>query len=259
MLLALDIGNTNTVIGVYQGPKLLEHWRLETKKERTADECGILLKELFQFAQLRLSDIRGVVISSVVPPLDFAMERMCQRYLDLKPTWVTSKTKTPIKIKLDNPKELGADRIVNAVAGYKKFGGPLIIVDFGTATTFDYLSAKGEYLGGMIAPGISISNEALFEKASKLPHVEIKRPKRAIGRNTIDSMQAGIYYGYIGMVDEIVRRMVAEVKGKKPLVVATGGFTSLIVPDSKMIKKTDPFLTLEGLRLIWEMGRKKKK
>ncbi|MBL7685390.1 MAG: type III pantothenate kinase [Deltaproteobacteria bacterium] len=252
MLLVLDIGNTNMVVGVYQKDKLLEHWRLETKKERTSDEFGIFLKELFQFSKLDLEQIQSVVISSVVPPLEFAIERMCQRYLKLKPLWVTATTKTPIKIKLDHPKELGADRIVNAVAGFKKYGGPLIIVDFGTATTFDYIDAKGNYLGGMIAPGISISNEALFEKASKLPHVEIRKPPRAIGKNTIDSMQAGIFYGYIGMVDEIVRRITQEAKVKKINVVATGGFTSLILPESKTIKKADPFLTLEGLKMIWE-------
>ncbi len=256
MLLTLDIGNTNMVIGVYKEKKLLEHWRLETKKERTADEFGILLKELFQFAHLSFDQVQGVIISSVVPTLDFAIERMCHRYLKLKPIWVTDRTQTPIKIKLDNPKEIGADRLVNAVAGYKIYKGPLIIVDFGTATTFDYINARGEYLGGMIAPGIAISNEALFEKASKLPHVEIKKPKKAIGKNTIESMQAGIYYGYVGMVDEIVRRMMAEMKSK-PKVIATGGFTSLIVPESKTIKKTDAFLTLEGLRLIWEMSQPK--
>ncbi len=256
MLLALDIGNTNTVIGVYKNSKLLEHWRLETKKERTSDEFGIFLKELFQFAHLSFSEIKGVVVASVVPPLDFAIERMCQRYLHLKPLWLTYKTRTLIKIKLDHPKELGADRIANAVSGFKKYGGPLIIVDFGTATTFDYISSRAEYLGGMIAPGIAISNEALFEKASKLPHVEIRKPRHAIGRNTIDSMQAGIYFGYVGMVDEIVKRMMKEIRGKKPKVIATGGFTSLIVPDSKTIQKVDPFLTLEGLKMIYEGGKK---
>jgi len=258
MLLALDIGNTNTVIGVYRNSSLLEHWRLETKKERTADELGIFLKELFQFSELSFGQIGGVVVASVVPPLDFAVERMCQRYLKLKPLWVNHRTKSPVAIKIDSPKELGADRIANAVAGYKIYGGPLIIVDFGTATTFDYLNARGEYVGGMIAPGIAISNEALFEKASKLPHIEIKKPEKAIGRNTIDSMQAGIYFGYVGMVDEIVRRITREIRGQKPKVIATGGFTSLIVPESKTIKKVDPNLTLEGLRLIWEMNRKKK-
>lgn len=258
MLLVLDVGNTNTVLGVYQNNQLIEHWRLETKKERTADELGILLKELFQFADLSLSKIEGVVVSSVVPPLDFAIQRMCDRYLKLKPLWVSATTHTFIKVCIDNPLEIGADRIVNAVAGFSRYGGPLIVVDFGTATTFDYINAKAEYRGGLIAPGISISNEALFEKASKLPHVEIKKPKRAIGRNTIESMQAGIFFGYVGMVDEIIRRMMTEIKGKAPQVVATGGFTGFIVPESKMIQKVDPFLTLEGLRLIYEGSRKKK-
>ena len=258
MLLVLDIGNTNTVIGIYEGKKLLEHWRLETKKERTSDECGILLKELFQFANLSFEDIQGIVVSSVVPPLDFAIDRMSQRYLKQTPLHINQETKSPIKIKIDHPNELGADRIVNAVAGFKNYGGPLIIVDFGTATTFDYINEKGEYRGGLITPGISISNEALFENASKLPHVEIKKPKRVIGRNTIESVQAGVYYGYVGLVDEIIRRMTKEIGGKKPKVIATGGFTSLIVPESKTIQKADSFLTLEGLRLLWEMNKGKK-
>ncbi len=257
MLLVIDIGNTNTVIGVYKDKKLLEHWRLETKKERTSDECGILLKELFQFANLSFQDIDGIVVSSVVPPLDFAIDRMSQRYLKLKPFYINQEIKSPIKIKIDHPNELGADRIVNAVAGFKIYGGPLIIVDFGTATTFDYINEKGEYRGGLITPGISISNEALFENASKLPHVEIKKPKRVVGRNTIESVQAGVYYGYIGLVDEIIRRMVKEIGGKKPKVIATGGFTSLIVPESKTIHKADAFLTLEGLRLLWEINKGK--
>lgn len=259
MLLVLDIGNTNTVIGIYEGKKLLEHWRLETKKERTSDECGILLKELFQFANLSFEDIQGIVVSSVVPPLDFAIDRMSQRYLKQKPVHINQESKSPIKIKIDHPNELGADRIVNAVAGFKNYGGPLIIVDFGTATTFDYINEKGEYRGGLITPGISISNEALFENASKLPHVEIKKPKRVIGKNTIESVQAGVYYGYIGLVDEIIRRMIKEIGGKKPKVIATGGFTSLIVPESKTIQKADAFLTLEGLRLLWELNREKSK
>lgn len=258
MLLALDIGNTNTVIGIYKGSRLINHWRLETKKERTADELGIFLKELFQFAELSFSDIDTIAVSSVVPPLDFAIERMCQRYFRLKPFIVSSKTSGNIKIKIDSAKEVGADRIVNAVAGFYRYKGPLIIVDFGTATTFDYISKKGEYLGGMIAPGIAISNEALFEKASKLPHIEIKKPKKAIGKNTIESMQAGIYYGYVGMVDEIVRRMMKEIKEKRIKVIATGGFTSLIVPESKTIDKVDPFLTLDGLKILYEMSSKKK-
>lgn len=258
MLLVIDIGNTNTVIGVYKKSKLLEHWRLETKKERTSDECGILLKELFQFANLSFEDIDGVVVSSVVPPLDFAIDRMCQRYLKLTPLHINQSSRSPLKIKIDHPNELGADRIVNAVAGFKNYGGPLIIVDFGTATTFDYINEKGEYRGGLITPGIAISNEALFENASKLPHVEIKKPKRVVGRNTIESVQAGVYYGYVGLVDEIIRRMIKEIGGKKPKVIATGGFTSLIVPESKTIHKADSFLTLEGLKLLWEMNKEKR-
>ncbi len=257
MLLVLDIGNTNTVIGIYEKSRLLNHWRLETKKERTADEFGIFLKELFQFADISFADIDAIAVSSVVPPLDFAIERMCQRYFHLKPLIVNFQNSGNIKIRLDNSKEIGADRIVNAVAGFHRYKGPLIIVDFGTATTFDYISKKGEYVGGMIAPGIAISNEALFEKASKLPHIEIKKPKRIIGKNTIESMQAGVYYGYVGMVDEIVRRMIKEIGGKRPKVVATGGFTSLIVPESKTIDKVDSFLTLEGLRILHETKRKK--
>lgn len=255
MLLVIDIGNTNTVIGVYKGDKLTEHWRLETKKERTSDECGILLKELFQFSNLSFKDIDGVVVSSVVPPLDFAIDRMCQRYLKLTPLHINQSSKSPIKIKIDHPNELGADRIVNATAGFKNYGGPLIIVDFGTATTFDYINEKGEYRGGLITPGIAISNEALFENASKLPHVEIKKPKRVVGRNTIESVQAGVYYGYVGLVDEIIRRMISEIGGKKPKVIATGGFNSLIVTESKAIQNADTSLTLDALKILWEMNK----
>lgn len=260
MLLVLDIGNTNTVVGVYQDSALTHHWRLETKKERTADELGILLKELFQFSDLSFASIADVVVASVVPPLDFAVQRMCQRYLNLTPIVLNAETPIPIKIRLDHPEEIGADRITNAVAGFHRYGGPIIIVDFGTATTFDYINSRGEYRGGAIAPGIAISNEALFERASKLPHVEIKKPKSVIGRNTISSMQAGIFYGYVGMVDEIVKRIIQESGEKKVKVIATGGFTSLIAPESKTIDAVDSYLTLEGIRLIFEgLERSKKK
>jgi len=258
VLLAIDVGNSNMVIGVFSEKRLRQHWRLETKKERTADEFGIFFKELFQFAELKLEDVGAIVISSVVPPLDFSLERMCERYFRLKPLFITPKAKMPIKIGLPNPQEVGADRIVNAAAGVMKYKTPQIIIDFGTATTFDFISKTRVYQGGCIAPGIAISNEALFQRASKLPRVEIKKPKRIIGKNTIESIQAGIFFGYVGMVDEMVRRMQKESKSKGP-VIATGGFLSLITKASKTITHTDPYLTLEGLRLLYELNFKRDK
>lgn len=258
MLLAIDVGNSNMVIGVYAGKKLKHHWRLETKKERTADEFGIFFKELFQFAGLKMSDVGAIAISNVVPPLEFSLERMCQRYFKLKPLLIDHKVRMPIKIGLDNPQEVGADRIVNAAAGVMKYGVPLILIDFGTATTFDFINKAKHYKGGCICPGIAISNEALFQRASKLPRVEIKKPARIIGRNTIESIQAGIFYGYVGMVDEVVRRMQKEAKTKGK-VIATGGFLSLITKASRTITHTDPFLTLDGLRLLYEWNQKKKR
>ncbi len=257
MLLAIDVGNTNMLVGVFSKNELLHHWRLETKKERTADEFGIFFKELFEFAGMNFSSIDSIIISNVVPPLEFSLVRMCDRYFNLEPRFVTEKIKLPIKIGVTNPEEVGADRIVNAVAGVIQYGCPLILVDFGTATTFDYIDAKKIYQGGCIAPGISVSNEALTLKASKLPRVEIKQPKRIIGRNTIESLQAGIFYGYTGMVDSIVTEMKKEAKGKCQ-VVATGGFLSLITQASKTIKKVNPFLTLEGLNFLASYAKKKK-
>ena len=265
MLLAIDVGNTNMVIGVYsQGtksagkPRLLHHWRMETKKERTADEFGIFFKELFQFAGLELSNVEAIIISNVVPPLEFNLERMCERYFKVKPIFVSSRLKMPLKIGLRHPGEVGADRIVNGVAGIAKYGSPLIVVDFGTATTFDFINKAKVYKGGCICPGIAISNEALFQHASKLPRVEIRKPKHIIGGNTVESIQAGIFYGYVGMVDEIVRRMQKEAKAKCK-VVATGGFIGLISKASRSISAFDPFLTLEGLRLLHEFNDKKRK
>lgn len=249
MLLAIDVGNTNMLVGVFSNGELLHHWRLETKKERTADEFGIFFKELFSFANLDFSSIDSIIVSNVVPPLEFSLIRMCERYFDQEPLFVNEKLKLPVKIGLSHPEEVGADRIVNAVAGVVQYGCPLILVDFGTATTFDFIDAKKVYRGGCIAPGIAVSNEALTLKASKLPRVEIKKPDRIIGRNTIESLQAGIYYGYTGMVDAIVKEMKKEAKGKCQ-VVATGGFLSLITQSSRTIKKVNPFLTLEGLHYI---------
>jgi type III pantothenate kinase len=258
MLLTIDVGNTNMLVGVYRGKRLIHHWRLETKKERTADEFGIFFKELFQFAQLELNSVQAIIISNVVPPLEFSLERMCQRYFKLKPLFVSHELRLPIKIGLANPEEVGADRIVNAAAGTLVYGAPLILVDFGTATTFDFVNKAKVYKGGCICPGIAVSNEALYQKASKLPRVEIKKPKRIIGRNTIESIQSGIFYGYVGMVDSIVRRMQQEAKVRCK-VVATGGFLSLITQASETIKKADPFLTLEGLRLLAELNNLIKK
>ncbi|MDK2889170.1 MAG: type pantothenate kinase [Thermoanaerobacter sp.] len=251
MILVFDVGNTNIVLGVYKGQELLEHWRLSTNPHRTADEYGMLLRDLFQYAGISRRDIRALVISSVVPPLMLALEQMSEKYFGVRPLVVGPGIKTGLAIKYDNPREVGADRIVNAVAGYELYGGPLIIVDFGTATTFDAISARGEYLGGAIAPGIGISTEALFARAAKLPRVELVRPPSVIGKNTVSSMQAGIIFGFVGQVDEIVRRMKAELGGN-PTVLATGGLAELIARESRTIDRVDQLLTLKGLRLIYE-------
>ncbi|MGB9803977.1 MAG: type III pantothenate kinase [Desulfofundulus sp.] len=251
MILVFDVGNTNIVLGIYKGQELLEHWRLSTNPQRTADEYGMLLRDLFQYAGISRRDVKALVISSVVPPLMLALEQMSEKYFGVKPLVVGPGIKTGLAIKYDNPKEVGADRIVNAVAGYELYGGPLIIVDFGTATTFDAISARGEYLGGAIAPGIGISTEALFARAAKLPRVELVRPQSVIGKNTVSSMQAGIIFGFVGQVDEIVRRMKDEMGGN-PIVLATGGLAELIARESRTIDRVDPLLTLKGLRLIYE-------
>lgn len=254
MLLAIDIGNTNTVIGLYEGKTLEHHWRLETKKERTGDEWGVYLRELFRHEKSDIGEVENVIISSVVPPMERALNEMCQRYLKCKPLYVTPNVKLNIKIVIDNPGELGADRIVNSVAAFNKHKTDLIIVDFGTATTFDYVSKKGEYRGGLILPGIGISLEALLNRASKLPRIEMAKPSRVIGRNTVESMQSGIYYGYVGMVDSVTERMEKEI-GRKAFVLATGGLSQMIAVDSKKIEETDELLTLEGLKLIFEWNK----
>jgi type III pantothenate kinase len=251
MIFVFDVGNTNTVLGVYDGEELTHHWRIETNRNKTDDEYGMLIKSLFDFANLALTDISGIIISSVVPPIMFALEKMCLKYFNLKPLVVGPGVKTGLNIKYDNPKEVGADRIVNAVAAIHKYGSPLIIVDFGTATTYCYITEDKKYLGGAIAPGIGISTEALYTRAAKLPRIEIVRPEGVIGRNTVSAMQSGILYGYVGQVEGIVNRMKNESE-QTPTVIATGGLASLIAQESSVIDIVDPFLTLKGLQLIYK-------
>jgi type III pantothenate kinase len=251
MILVFDVGNTNIVLGVYENRELTQHWRVSTDKMRTTDEYAVVIKDLFDFSGLKFSDIQAVVISSVVPSVMPTLESLTRKYFGVEPLVIGPGVKTGMPIIYDNPREVGADRIVNAVAGYHKYGGPLIIVDFGTATTFCAISQRGEYLGGAIAPGIGISTEALFQRASKLPRIELVKPKRVIAKNTVAGMQSGIYYGFVGQVDGIVRRMKEEL-GEEAKVIATGGLARFINDESSEIQVVDPFLTLEGLLIIYD-------
>jgi type III pantothenate kinase len=254
MLLAIDIGNTNTVLGVYDGQRLAAHWRLTTERSRTVDEYGIQFRNLFSLAGLDPSEIDAVIISSVVPPLNYTLEKMSQVYFQHDPLFVDHRIDTGMTIRYSPVTDVGADRIVNSVAAIARYGAPCIVVDFGTATTFDAITAEREYIGGVITPGIIISAEALFQRAARLYRVEIRRPERIIGQTTSGSMQAGLYYGYIGLVDGILRRMLAELGGQ-PRVVATGGLAKLIGRGSEFIEEIDENLTLEGLRLIYERNK----
>lgn len=250
MLLAIDIGNTSIVIGVFEGESLLSSWRLSTRTDRTHDEYGIMIIDLLTLNEIKAGVIDGIIISSVVPPLSHVFEEMSEKYFDRRPMVVSSELDTGIKILYRKPEEVGADRIVNASAAYHIYGGPIIIVDFGTATTFCYVTSKGEYLGGVISPGLEISADALFDRAAKLPRVSISRPSKIIGDDTVTAMQVGLIIGHAGMVDRIVEEIKRE-RGENPYVVATGGLAELIAPESKTIKEVRPSLILEGLNIIY--------
>ena len=254
MLLTIDVGNSNTVLGVFRGEQLIANWRLTTARQQTIDEYGVLTRNLLGYAAIEPAQIGGVIISSVVPPVNWTLAEMARIYLDRKALFVEPGVRTGMAILVDNPQEVGADRIVNGVAAFHQYGGPCIVVDFGTAITFDAISAKGEYLGGVIAPGLGISSEALFSRAAKLPRVEIKDPGKVVGTNTVASMQAGLYYGALDMMDGVIARMKAEL-GVATKVISTGGQAKLVTRGSKHIEHTDEFLTLTGLRLIWEKNQ----
>ncbi|ACL74524.1 type III pantothenate kinase [Ruminiclostridium cellulolyticum] len=252
MVLVVDVGNTHIVLGVFEGKKLLANWRLGTNKERTSDELGMLILGLFNHEKLSIDKVKSVVVASVVPPIMYTLEHAIKKYINIQPMIIGPGTKTGINIRYQNPKEVGADRIVNAVAGFELYGGPLIIVDMGTATTFCAISEKGEYLGGVICPGIKISAEALYQKAAKLPRIDLVKPESVIGKNTISSMQSGVFFGYVGQVDYIVNRIKNEMHEENVRVIATGGISRMITEESITINEFNPTLTLEGLRLIYE-------
>ena len=256
MLLAIDVGNTNIVLGVFDGARLAESWRLATWRERTSDEVGILVTHLFARSAIALDRVSGIILSSVVPPLTGTMEEMAEQYFGHQPLTVDPGTNTGMPVLYRPASDVGADRVVNAVAAYARFGGPVIVVDFGTATTFDAISAAGEYIGGVICPGIGISADALFQRAARLPRVDVRKPPAVIGGTTVTSMQSGLFFGYVEMVDGIVRRMRVELDGgERAACIATGGMADIIAAETTVIERVDPDLTLQGLRLIWERNR----
>jgi type III pantothenate kinase len=260
MLLAINVGNTNTVLGLFHPaeagkmPELAADWRVSTPYGQTSDELGLLFRTLFTTRGLKTEDVGGIVVASVVPPLDSAMRQATEAIFRMRPLFIEPGIKTGLPILVDSPSEVGADRIVNCAAAFEKYGGPAIVVDIGTATNFDVVSRKGEFLGGAIAPGLGISADALFARAARLARVEIRKPPKIIGTNTTDNLQIGLYYGHIGMIDGILERMIAEL-GPDAKTVATGGYATLLCPDSKFIQNVDPTLTLTGLRLIYERNQ----
>ena len=258
MLLVIDVGNSNIVLGVYDGKELLHHFRITTDRFKTADEYAMSIQTLFSMHDLKMQLVDAIIISSVVPPLIVPLERMCVRYFQKKPLIVGPGIKTGIKLHYENPREIGSDRIVNVVGAYEVFGGDLIVIDIGTATTFDIVDSNGDFLGGVIAPGIGTTAEALVQKTAKLPRIELVTPKTVIGKNTIAGMQAGIIFGYVGQLDELVRRITAEL-GRKLTVIATGGYATMIAKESQTIDLIDHFLTLTGLRVLYERNAHKVK
>lgn len=255
MILVLDAGNSKIALGVYENEKLIYHWRMKTDRHKTEDEYAMLVKSFFIHEGISFNQIKGIIISSVVPPIMYALEEMCRKYFHVKPLIIGPGVKTGLNIKYENPREVGTDRIVNAVAAIKEYGTqPLIVVDFGTAITYCYINEKGDYLGGAIAPGIGISTEALFTKAAKLPRIELARPSNVIGKNTISAMQSGVFYGFVGQVEGIVRRMKEQSK-EEPLVIATGGLADFISNETTIIDVVDKFLTLKGLYIIYKRNQ----
>ncbi len=259
MLLALDVGNTNTVLGIYkldgERPELIAHWRVTTHRAQTVDEYGVFFVNLFEMHGMAPSQVHHIIIASVVPPVDSTLRRVCEQYFNVEPMFVEPGIKTGLKMLIDNPTELGADRLCDCVAALELYGGPCVVVDFGTATKFEVISENGEYLGGAIAPGLGLSADALFSHAAKLSRVDIKRPAKVIGTNTVGHLQSGLYFGYIGLVDGILERILAEAGGS-PRVIATGGLARMIASDSRFIHETNEMLTLEGLRILYERNQK---